>query len=256
MAGLQVTETRLEYGEWFHLPTYRGIGTDARVQQAFMKLLDRQNIIDTVRFGLGWLGGGFALPDPGWRLPDDEIKKALAYDPQGAKQLLQAAGLNTVSLGKVDAYQAGDALTIAEFVQPGWKSLGVDIEIRPISAIETTERIYQRGDFTAYFMPTRPYFPTTPDLVGRFKTGGAVNQVVRNPELDSLIDAQAREVKDRDKRKALIQQIQRKIFEIGGHIQVLAHISIGVRQAFVKGYNPGPAGATEMLVYAESWLDM
>jgi peptide/nickel transport system substrate-binding protein len=62
---------------------------DKRVRQALTMLLDREQIIQTLRFGLGKIA---ANPFHGSSPDNNQNIKALPYDPQKAQQLLDEAG--------------------------------------------------------------------------------------------------------------------------------------------------------------------
>src|SRR5439155_22339408 len=67
--------------------------SDPRVRAALWKAVDRQQYIDGVLLGEGWWSSGLRLPSERAQLPDDELKRLLARDVAGAKQLLQQAGV-------------------------------------------------------------------------------------------------------------------------------------------------------------------
>jgi len=69
----------------------QGATKDVRVRQAISKAIDRAGVIQGVYGGAGWISPGLTVPLD-WLLPDDEIKKLLGQDIQGAKQLMAGGG--------------------------------------------------------------------------------------------------------------------------------------------------------------------
>ncbi|WP_105901930.1 ABC transporter substrate-binding protein SapA [Vibrio gangliei] len=63
--------------------------TDIRVRHALSYAINRQNIIDAVYFGQGYIASSL-LPEDSWAYQDNQLQ--IRYDPQYAKALLQQAG--------------------------------------------------------------------------------------------------------------------------------------------------------------------
>ena len=102
---------------------------EPRVRQAISKAIDRQAVYDTLDGEWGW-GGSITMLPPGADLPDAEFKKLLAPDIQGAKALLQAAG---VTNWKPEIHHTSfsptevDAITV---IRQNLKAVGIDATVR------------------------------------------------------------------------------------------------------------------------------
>src|SRR5207244_1244913 len=68
--------------------------TDIRVRQAANKAIDRDALIKVLDND-GWVGSETMLAATALDqlLPEEEVRKLLPYDPTGARQLLDAAGV-------------------------------------------------------------------------------------------------------------------------------------------------------------------
>ena len=110
---------------------------DIRVRQAMQMALDLKTINDTYFKGTamwkpqGPVGEGltgYYTPFDEW---PDEVKKAFAYDPERARQLLAEAGYPDGFETAMIWSSEGD-LGYAEIAAGYWKAIGVDVEIRAL----------------------------------------------------------------------------------------------------------------------------
>src|SRR6266567_2412546 len=69
---------------------------DIRVRQAIGKAIDRKAIIDSVFLGRASLSSGIIMPSADYQLPEVELQSLYKRDVDGAKQLLKAAGKETM----------------------------------------------------------------------------------------------------------------------------------------------------------------
>jgi peptide/nickel transport system substrate-binding protein len=103
---------------------------DVRVRQALLYGLDRQSICDTL------LAGRCEITDqpfpPGYFAYDEEIPQVLyPYDPDKARELLEEAGVEELTLSMLTPAGLPTYPEIAEVIQAQWAELGVTVDIRP-----------------------------------------------------------------------------------------------------------------------------
>ena len=197
--------------------------TDMRARQALSKAIDRPALI-SASDGNGWLDACIILSSDEL-LPDAEFQSLLARDVAGAKQLLQMAGVSNWS-PKLSTIGVGGATPLAEAAQAQLKEAGINATIDVVDIAGFTERVQAKHDFDLYVGATGTGVSTNQDLHARFKTGGSLNAAdMSDPQLDQLIDAQGIELKDRQKRIGLLQQIQRRVIDVAGNIPVYGGIT-------------------------------
>src|SRR5207244_9438000 len=105
---------------------------DVRGRQAISKAIDRQAIIDTVWLGHGTpLSTNISVPDPSYLLPDAELKRLLARDVAGAKQLMSQAGVSNLSFEiATPTYLSGAVVEFTQLIQANLKEIGITVTIK------------------------------------------------------------------------------------------------------------------------------
>jgi peptide/nickel transport system substrate-binding protein len=117
---------------------------DARVRQAILYALDKQTI---VKLGLGGLGApegvvGGAFRDGCTSATDLYARQNVAK----AKQLLQAAGVTSLSLSLLDSTALGSP-TIAQIVQQELSQVGIKLTILEQDNATWTDNVFTKGKF-------------------------------------------------------------------------------------------------------------
>jgi peptide/nickel transport system substrate-binding protein len=230
---------------------------DVRVRRAISKAINRQDVIDTIFSGGARWAPGLVVPSQDWELPEAEIKKILAYDPEGAKQLLREAGQDkglTVDC-PVGNFLAGTVVNAAELIAAQLKQVGVTLNLKPTEGVNFTSSIYVGGQYEgAYISLQLGGVPMNTDLNLIWHSGGGYNTFgLSDPELDKLIDQQAVMVKDTDGRKKVIQDIQRRILDGYPFLQVVEQTGDWVYWPYVRDFNPSIIDTNTTLVGI--WLD-
>jgi len=97
--------------------------SDPKVRQALNKAIDRDAINDAVFAGVGQ---PVTQPWPeGYRFYDPDLSDVLAYDPEGAKQLLTEAGYpNGIDID-ISVLPNRSSPAIAEIVEQQWAAVGI-----------------------------------------------------------------------------------------------------------------------------------
>jgi ABC-type transport system substrate-binding protein len=226
---------------------------DLRVRQAVSQAFDRKAFQDAIYGADGWIGGTIVhLDDSSWLLPEDELRKTLTYDPAAAKQLLQAAGA-TGWKPKITYYIGQD--TTGEFTQAQMKNVAIDSTIVVMDNPGLAQWLNQHDrEFVAFIRGTA-IRGTNADLRASYKTGGQYNPSnMSDPQLDQMIEAQAGE-KDKDKRKAALLEIQRRIVNYMSVIPLRSSFTNILFQPKLRNMWGTPYSTAEMSLYDHLWLD-
>src|SRR5262249_51792093 len=154
---------------------------------------DRQAIRDLVYNGVvdASFSAQVVLPGRDWALPDNEVATLLAYDPQGARQLLQAAGVSNWSPHMATSTTYAD---VGQLCQAQLKQVGIDTHIDVMDLPTFNQLVQNTKQYDTNNAATGTGGSPTGDLETRFKTGGGLNIAqISDPELDQLIERQKQE---------------------------------------------------------------
>lgn len=192
------------------------------VRRALAMAYDRRRIIDSLYHGAARAMTGPFTPDQWARDPDVQ---PIAYDPAGARRLLEADGWrdadgdgilekNGRKLSFEVVYPAGDTIgnSQSQIFQAALKPIGVDMRIRTMDGATFFDKV-MRGDFEAAMMAWS--LDPDPDVYPLFHSSqgppGGMNVIrYRNAALDGLIDRSRKEM-DPQKRADLFRQIHRAL---------------------------------------------
>src|SRR5439155_19610728 len=205
--------------------------TDKRVRQAFFKAIDKQQIIDTVFNGQGWLYAGVKMPSADMYLPDAEIQQLYKRDLAAAKQLLAEA---KPELRELEIFVLGPNFQVftnsAELVQAHLRELGVQTRIRISDASPPwTGAAYTPGSGYDMLVGSLAATTTTADAIRLFHSTGVNNGGrVADPAVDAMIDKQAALGKDPEARKKILFDLQRWIIDQAQMFQLLGQIAPSV----------------------------
>ncbi|MFZ3151504.1 MAG: ABC transporter substrate-binding protein [Anaerolineaceae bacterium] len=120
----------------------KGFLQESDFRRALMLAINRQEIIDQVMLGQGILAEGTILPG-NWAFYADQGQ--FSYDPDAAKQLIAALGIvagqdgylftsDGIEIRIVLLVQNDELQTqIGEYIKQGWESIGVAVDVLPLS---------------------------------------------------------------------------------------------------------------------------
>jgi peptide/nickel transport system substrate-binding protein len=189
---------------------------DLRVRKAIYMAVDRQQIIDTVYGGDGWFTVGVTLPQADWNLPEEELKKAYKRDVEGARRLMREAGqeagfdlvLSTTTI------LLNNMVAESELVQQQLKDIGVRVTIKATDHTTFTTAVQGRGEYEAYLGTALSTPSADVGLFTRWHSKGGRNTMkISDPQLDQMIEKQTTLGRNPEQRKALLQDIQRRILD-------------------------------------------
>ena len=223
---------------------------DENVRQAIRYGVNRQQMVDTLSAGLGKNSGPVAPSNTLFALPQSEVDELQKYDPELAKQYMAKAGydlkdkrlqLNCLSIAGFKNYT-----DVAQIVAANLKEIGIDVEIRIQEIGVWVDSRLKKKDYdlsiNGYAHGPEPSFTFyRSDKDEQAWTGGGL------PELDALIDKADAEP-DEDKRKVILQDIQRMIITKVREVYLYAPPIFEVASKSFVGYEPWP-GDTDFRVF-------
>jgi peptide/nickel transport system substrate-binding protein len=230
---------------------------DPRVRQAVSKGINRDEVIKTVFGGGARIAPGVTLPAADWELPEAELKRLLAYEPDRARQLMKDAGLEggiTVDC-PVGNYAAGLVIQAAELIAAQLKPIGVTLNLRPLEGVVINDVIYNRGQYEGAFISLHAGATTTSSFLFNVYHSKGPQRTTgwSDPQLDDMIDRQAVMAKDVEGRKKLVMDIERRIIDNATYIPVLAIASGWVGYPYVRDLYPNLLDPTS--TFSAIWLD-
>ena len=206
---------------WFLiLNAKEGPFADKRVRQAINYAIDKKTLVEQVLQGTAEVASGPTPPAFSWAY--NESLQPYPYDPEKAKQLLQAAGHENASLtfyvteggsGMLDPVPMGTA------IQADLAKVGIDVKIETYEwntflgkvnpglegKADMAEMAWMTND-----PDTLPYLALRTDAWP--DKGGFNSGYYSNPEVDKLLEA-ARQSTDQAERAKLYQQMQEIVYE-------------------------------------------
>jgi len=195
---------------------------EAEVRQALLYALDRQAMIDAIRFGYGEVAIG-TFPVLSWAYNPEGIDEELqyAYDPDHAMELLDSAGWTVGD----DGVRAKDGTRLAftmytnagntvreqylTIMQEQWAEIGVEMtpQLEPFPAL--VERITETFDFEAFLIGFNWSVPPDQSPMWHTDSYPLGFNIVKysNPEVDALLDEALSEL-DQNRRVELYTEMQ------------------------------------------------
>lgn len=208
------------------------------VRRAITMAIDREGMGREIRGG-GTYSGPMNVNVLDFVLPEDERAELLAYDLEGAQQLLADAGYPDgfeVSLIHTDRY--GPAYVAqTEWLAQDLEQLGLTVNIETLEyGTYFTDR-WPNGDYDIQFGPQTPFQEADEWIRGQYSTGGARNWTGYSDDvLDGLIGEQLAII-DVDERREKLFEIQRYILENAvPPLPIWTHIQRKQQQPWVRNY--------------------
>jgi len=184
--------------------------------------IDRQAFIDIIQQGKGDVGATMLPPPEGlWGMPPEVLATLPGYDPDVAKNRAEARKIMeklgygpsnrlavTVSSRNIPGYRQPAVILIDHL-----KEIYIDAVLEPVETANWFPKIY-RKDYTIGINGTESGVDDPDQQFYENFVCGAVRNYTGycNPEVDKLIDQQSAEA-NREKRKQLVWQIERKLAE-------------------------------------------
>ncbi len=206
---------------------------DIRLRKAMNYAVDREKIIEVLRFGVGIPASG---PVPPSLLKGNQIDP-YPYDPEKALRLLKEAGYPDGLDTKL--WVAGDAemYHVLEAMQSNWQAVGIRVELL-LSDWNVFRTAVKEGKPELYYLS---WFADYPDgenfLYPLFHSKESMVKRNRfsNAEIDSIID-QIQALPATPKREELIALANKRIFEEAPWVFLWYPESNVVIQPWLKGF--------------------
>jgi peptide/nickel transport system substrate-binding protein len=222
------------------------------VRQALAYATDRATLVKYLLRGQARPATSL-LPPNHWAFNPDVMQ--YGYDPVRAEQLLDAAGFRRGADGvrfrlalKTSTDEATRLTSAA--IADQWKRVGVALDLRPLEFATFFSDI-SRGSFQLYSLRWVGA-NNDPDIFEyvfsskKIPPEGANRGRYRNPELDALFDS-ARVEMDREKRKAILGQIQKIVAEDEPYINLWYPDNVCVHRTRLTNIVIPPGGDYELL---------
>jgi len=219
--------------------TRDGITADPRVRKALIMAVDRETIVKEILGGEAEVIGQF---QGALSFGYDEGLKPLPFDPEGAKKLLEEAGVKPGATIEIDI--RGNDATFGEVTQAvaAYLSMvGVNATIRPHETNTLLNDIVPQGKTGAMFQQswggwTFDYDNTAYSM---YHSGEKWNPYDADAELDKLLESQ-RPLTDRAEREVILKQIANYAAERALEMPLYNQNAIFGINKRVKNFTPVP----------------
>jgi peptide/nickel transport system substrate-binding protein len=229
------------------------------VRMALAYATDREQIVRYLLGGQAELADG-PLPKNSWAYSPNAVH--YGYDPAQAERLLDGAGFPR------QAAQGGIRLKLTlkttteessrllgAVLREQWRKVGIDLELRPLE-FATFYADVTKGSFDLYTLRwigvnSDPEFFDFVFNSRKMPPAGGNRGHYRNPALDILLD-RARVEANREKRRALFQQIQKIVADDLPYMSLWFMDNISVHRKRVTSLQLSPTGDYDFLCNIEA----
>jgi len=212
---------------------------DLRVRQAFNYAVNKEKLLALLN-GRGVVARGVLPPGlPGYT-PD---VKGYPYDPEKARQLLEAAGVHKDFAPVLWLRADQTMLILAQSVQQDLALVGVSLAIKPVAWGPLLEAIREPHGAQVFMLAWEADFPDPENflevLFSRRQWGSNNDTFFYDPQVDRLM-AQAAPIADLSRRFAIYQQAERIIIRQAPWVFLYHPVNYVIRQPWVHEYVINP----------------
>jgi peptide/nickel transport system substrate-binding protein len=232
---------------------------DLRVRQALSYATPRQQIIDSVLYGMGTPATGPYKPGTAWHNPNVPVYD---YDIAKSAALLAEAGWTMNDKGVLSkdgktlkiqllTNQNTTRIQIAEIIQASWKAIGVDVTIRVAEWGAFIKEHIEKRNFDATLLAWNIVLDPDPIDVWHSKScaeNKTLNFVCfKNAEVDKLLEAGI-ETFDPAERKRYYDRFQEILAEQQPYTFLYVPQELVALSNRFKNVEPAPAGLTHNII--------
>lgn len=212
-SGIKVLNNRSGLWNEYPMRTDKGPFADVRVRQAFKLLLDRPQFVANVYSGQAIVGNDvYARFDPDYNtsLPQRQ------HDPEKAKSLLKAAGMDSYSFTMISGPWVPGLLEGAELLAQQASTAGVKLKVQNTPIGQFVAQDYLKAPFASGYWYDNPYAAQT--ILSMTKTAGQNETHWDNAQWNALWVELNKTPAGTSKYKDVIHQMQFIEWDQGGTI--------------------------------------
>lgn len=221
--------------EYIGMNTQEGPLEDKRVRQAIAHMVDKEEIMEGIYFGVGREMKGAIQQE---LLGYNENLEDLDYDPERAKELLSEAGYEDGFDLTVMTNDSPERVDLAVLMQEKLKEIGINLEIEQLEWGAYLEAV-SNGEHDLFILgwpnpvgdPDQSFWP----LVHSSMQGASGNRsFYENEEVDSLLE-QGRQELDEGKREEIYQRVDEILIEDQPFVSIRQAQSANAARTEVQG---------------------
>ena len=221
--------------EYIGMNTQEGPLEDKRVRQAIAHMVDKEEIMEGIYFGVGREMKGAIQQE---LLGYNENLEDLDYDPERAKELLNEAGYENGFDLTVMTNDSPERVDLAVLMQEKLKEIGINLEIEQLEWGAYLEAV-SNGEHDLFILgwpnpvgdPDQSFWP----LVHSSMQGASGNRsFYENEEVDSLLE-QGRQELDEGKREEIYQRVDEILIEDQPFVSIRQAQSANAARTEVQG---------------------
>ena len=232
--------------------------SETAVRQAVFQAIDPWDYLATVWSGQGFASVGIPVRESGWLLERDEMRRNYFADPERARRLLANSGRKlpidievTVRVERT----GGENLALEERLIADLTAVGFNPELRRMNPVQFDDLVMGPArEFQLAVGALPPTSTTNSYLFGLLHSQGRWNLAGHeDAQLDSMIEAQAAEFDDGNRREQLVE-FQRRVLDQAYLFSPVTSASRWVFNTALKGFEPNTA-LSEYNFWSRTWLD-
>lgn len=221
--------------EYIGMNTQEGPLEDKRVRQAIAHMVDKEEIMEGIYFGVGREMKGAIQEE---LLGYNENLEDLDYDPERAKELLNEAGYEDGFDLTVMTNDSPERVDLAVLMQEKLEEIGINLEIEQLEWGAYLEAV-SNGEHDLFILgwpnpvgdPDQSFWP----MVHSSMQGASGNRsFYENEEVDSLLE-QGRQELDEGKREEIYQRVDEILIEDQPFVSIRQAQSANAARTEVQG---------------------